>query len=181
MATQRVTLPTPPHIIQNPISYGLDPKVKLIPMISTKVTWDGHWSSFDQLKAIVKGHFTGHHAFHLVHSNFMKAYHKKGTQVILQFPMLKLTYHILDQQNCVLFGSLLQICWGKTTKAIIKKHELEQDGIKTWANLLEWYDNWGVQLLKLFTTRLLSTKAITQITQVILNGLPSTMRRHLQS
>ena len=126
------------HWVQNPITYSAPPKVKFILMISAKVSWDDCQNSFDQLKVIVEGPFTGHHAFHLIHPDFMKDYLKEGAWVILYYPTLKFTYLILDQQNCVLFGSLQQICWGKTARALINRFLLSvrADSQKTSKNFL---------------------------------------------
>ena len=49
----------------------------------------------------------------------------------------------LEKRNCALYGSLKQICRSKAVKAIIKRYELQQDGMKTWNDFLKCYGNKG--------------------------------------
>ena len=112
-------------------------------MISTKIKWNGRRESFDELKAVVEGHFDGCGASHLVHPDFIATYLAQGYRTPLWYPDLKITPVILEKQNCVLYGSLKQICRSKAAQAIIKRHESQRDGMKTWHDFLRRYDNMG--------------------------------------
>ena len=79
-------------------------------MISTKVKWNGCHESFDELKAVVEGHFNGYGASHLVHPDFIATYLEHGYRTLLWYPDLKITPVTLEKQNCALYGSLKQIC-----------------------------------------------------------------------
>ena len=89
-------------------------------MISTKVKWNGHHESFEELKAVVEGHFDGYGASHLVHPDFIASYLEHGYRAPLWYPDLKITLVTLEKQNCALYGSLKQICQSKAAQAIIK-------------------------------------------------------------
>ena len=91
----------------------------------------------------MEGHFDGYGASHLVHPDFIDTYLKQGYRTPLWYPDLKLTPVILEKQNCALYGSLKQICWSKAAQVIIKRHESQCDGIKTWHDFLKCYDNMG--------------------------------------
>ena len=89
-------------------------------MISTKVKWNGRHETFDELKAIVEGHFDGYGATHLVHPEFIATYLQHGYRTPLWYPDLKLTPITLEKQSCTLYGSLKQICRSKAAQVIIK-------------------------------------------------------------
>ena len=110
---------------------------------STKVKWNSHHETFDELKAIVEGHFDGYGATHLVHLEFIATYLQHGYKTLLLYPDLKLMPVNLEKQNCTLCSSLKQICQSKVAKAIIKWYQLQQDGMKTWNDFFKCYDNIG--------------------------------------
>ena len=85
-----------------------------------KVKWNGRCETFNELKAIVEGHFDGYGATHLVHPEFIMTYLQHGYKTPLWYPDLKLTPISLEKQNCALYGSLKQICQSKAVQAIIK-------------------------------------------------------------
>ena len=94
-------------------------------MISMKIKWNGQCESFDELKAVMEGHFNGCGASHLVHPDFIATYLAQGYRTPLWYPDLKITPVIPEKQNCALYGSLKQICRSKAAQAIMKRHELQ--------------------------------------------------------
>jgi len=131
------------HQLQNPNAYGPNPKVKQLAMISSKIQWNGRRGTFDELKFLIEGHFEGYGAPHLVNRKFIEVYIEHGYKVLRFFPWIKITPMELQKQNATLYGSLKQICRKGAARAIIRKHESQQDGIKTWLDLLNRYDNMG--------------------------------------
>ena len=127
-------------------------------MISTKVKWNGHCKSFDELKAVVEGHFNEYGASHLVHPDFIATYLEHGYRAPLWYPDLKITPVILEKQNCALYGSLKQICQSKAAQVIIKRHESQYNGMKTWHDFLKCYNNMGSADIKTLHYEAMLTK-----------------------
>ena len=89
-------------------------------MISTKVKWNSHCETFDELKAIVEGHFDEYGATHLIHLEFIATYLQHSYKPLLWYTDMKLMPINLEKQNCTLYDSLKPICWSKAAKVIIK-------------------------------------------------------------
>lgn len=62
--------------------YGAKPPARQLAMINSKVEWNGKRSSFDELKALLEGHFEGHGASYLVNRSFLDVYVTHGYKVL---------------------------------------------------------------------------------------------------
>jgi hypothetical protein len=76
------------HRLQNPDSYGPLSKVKQLPMINSKVQWNGKCSSLDEMKRLIEGHFEGYRAAYLVSQKFIKVYIKHRFNFLQFFPCI---------------------------------------------------------------------------------------------
>jgi hypothetical protein len=56
---QPATDPAFSNRLQNPDTYGTKTSLKQLAMINSKIQWNGKRSSFDELKALLEGHFEG--------------------------------------------------------------------------------------------------------------------------
>jgi hypothetical protein len=129
--------------LQNPDAYGPLSKIKQLLMINSKVQWNGKRSSFDEMKRLVEGHFEGYGAAYLVSRKFIKIYMEHGFKVLRFFPRICINPEDLEKQNGTLYGSLKQICRKGAGLAILHKHEARHDGMRTWSEFLNRYDNMG--------------------------------------
>jgi hypothetical protein len=129
--------------LQNSDLYGNVSKVKQLPMINSKVQWNGKRSTFDEMKRLIEGHFEGYGAAYLVSRKFIKIYMEHGNKVLCFFPWICIRVDDLEKQNGTLYGSLKQICRKGAGLAVLRKHEARRDGMKTWIEFLNWYDNMG--------------------------------------
>ena len=68
--------------LQNPDSYGSPTKAKQLPMINSKVQWNGKHTSFDEMKRLIEGHFEGYGAAYLMNQKFIKVYIEHGFKVL---------------------------------------------------------------------------------------------------
>jgi hypothetical protein len=129
--------------LQNPDSYGPLSKIKqLLSMINSKVQWNRKCSSFDEMKRLIEGHFEGYGAAYLVSQKFIKVYYIKHVFKVLQFfPCIRIRINHLEKQNGTLYGSLKQICQKSAGLVILQKHEVQCDGMRTWIEFLDHYDN----------------------------------------
>jgi hypothetical protein len=74
----------------NPDLYGAKTNTKSLAMVNSKVQWNGKRSSFDELKALLEGHFEGYGASYLVNRKFMDTYALHGCKVLRFFPRLRI-------------------------------------------------------------------------------------------
>jgi hypothetical protein len=112
-------------------------------MINSKVEWNGKQSGFDELKALLEGHFEGHGASYLVNRKFLDVYMEHGYKVLQHFPRVLIDHATLERQNATLYGSIKQICRKGAGRPILRKYERTRDGMATWIGFLKWYDNKG--------------------------------------
>ena len=75
---------------------------------------------------------------------FIKVYYIEHVFKVLQFfPCIRIRINHLEKQNGTLYGSLKQICQKSAGLVILQKHEVQCDGMRTWIEFLDHYDNMG--------------------------------------
>ena len=118
-------------------------RLQKLSVTSQDISWNGKPEKFPELKEHVEGHFIQALMGHCVHTEFISVYLLQEAKVLDEFPEFMLTEEQLQSDNRVMYGALKSIFHHGQTKRYIRAYETLQDGIWTWAAIIQEFDMGG--------------------------------------
>jgi hypothetical protein len=122
------------------ISAANDERRQVLP---SRVIWDASIDRFEVFRNSVEGHYGQIGTGYLFDTGFQTAYLERGVDCYVDFMDEVPSASQIKKDTRALYSALLSACLGRLGRRILMENRGEQDGIRSWYQLVNQYETDG--------------------------------------